>query len=65
MGELNLHAMDEPQAATLGVSAEQERPAPGFMRFAGGLTAKDATEMRAALDASAFSRMDGEDGSET
>ena len=65
MGELNLHAMVEPLAATLEVSSEQERPAPGVMRFAGGLTAKDAAEMRAALDDATFSRMDGEDGSET
>ena len=48
-------------AAALGVSAEKERPAPGFMRFAGGLSAKDAAEMRAALDSADFSCVDERD----
>ena len=48
-------------AAALGVSADRERPAPGFMRFAGRLSAQDAAEMRAALRAADFSRVDERD----
>lgn len=45
-------------ALALGVSAEKERPLPGFMRFAGRLSPKDAAEMRAAVDKADFSRVD-------
>lgn len=49
-----------------GIRDLTARSAPAFMRFAGGLSAKDAAEMRATLDAAAFSRVEGEeDGSET
>ncbi len=48
-------------AASLGVSADRERPAPGFMRFAGRLSAQDAAEMRATLRAANFSRVDERD----
>lgn len=48
-------------AAALGVSADRERPAPGFMRFAGRLSAQDAAEMRTALRAADFSRVDERD----
>ncbi len=41
---------------TSGLSTDT--PPAGFMRFAGRLSAKDAAEMRTALDAADFSRVD-------
>lgn len=48
-------------AMALGVSANKERPTPGFMRFAGRLSEKEAAELRAAVEEADFSRVDMRD----
>ena len=48
-------------AMALGVSAKKVRPAPGFMRFAGRLSEKEAAEIRAAVEEADFSRVDMRD----
>ena len=48
-------------ALALGVSEGGKRSAPGFMRFAGRLSAKEAAKMRAAVESADFSRVDERD----
>lgn len=48
-------------ALALGVAEGEKRAAPGFMRFAGRLSAKDAAKMRAAVESADFSRVDERD----
>ena len=48
-------------ARALGLSGRQERPAPGFMRFAGRLSSRDAAELRTFVDGADFSKVDPED----
>ena len=48
-------------AMSLGLSGVREKPAPGFMRFAGRLSAKDATEMRRFVEDADFSKVNPED----
>ena len=48
-------------AMSLGLSGAREKPAPGFMRFAGRLSAKDATEMRRFVENADFSKVNPED----
>ena len=48
-------------AMSLGLSGTRERPAPGFMRFAGRLSAKDATEMRRFVEDADFSKVNPKD----
>ncbi len=45
-------------ARALGLTGKRERPAPGFMRFAGRLSSPDAAEMRAFVDGADFSKVD-------
>ena len=44
-------------AMALGLSGERERPTPGFMRFAGRLSAGDAAEMRRFVENADFSKV--------
>ena len=48
-------------ASALGVSPSHERRPPGFMRFAGVFTSKDAAELRSFVDAASFSKVDESD----
>ena len=48
-------------ALALGVAEGGKRATPGFMRFAGRLSAKEAAKMRAAVESADFSRVDERD----
>ncbi|MBR1608140.1 MAG: hypothetical protein IJ678_00820 [Kiritimatiellae bacterium] len=45
----------------LGLAGPARRPLPGFMRFAGSLSAADARTMRDFVDKADFSKVDPED----
>lgn len=45
----------------LGLAGRREKPAPGFMRFAGRLSASDASEMRRFVENADFSKVNPED----
>lgn len=61
LGKHRLPNLRLPRTAAPGGSADKERPATGFMRFAEVFSAKDAAEMRTALDAAEFSHVDERD----
>ena len=48
-------------AGALGLSSSSKRPAPGFIRFAGGLSHKDAAKMRSFVEDASFSKVDKAD----
>ena len=50
-------------ARALGLDSSADRPAPGFMRFAGRLDPAEAARLRAAVDAADFSRVNPADWS--
>ena len=48
-------------AMSLGLVGERNRPDPGFMRFAGRLSSKEATEMKRFVEEADFSKVNPED----
>ena len=48
-------------AGALGLTAKRKRTAPGFLKYAGGLSHGEAAELRAFVDDAAFSRIDKSD----
>ena len=45
-------------AMSLGLEGKRNRPAPGFMRFAGSLSSRDAAEMKRFVADADFSKVD-------
>ena len=48
-------------ASALGVLGVHRRAEPGFLKFAGSLSAEEADELRAHVDAADFSKVDEDD----
>ena len=48
-------------AGALGLTAKRKRTAPGFLKYAGGMSHGEAAELRAFVDGAAFSRIDKSD----
>lgn len=48
-------------ASALGLVATEKRDAPGFMKFAGTVSSKDAEAMRSFVDGADFSKVLAED----
>ena len=48
-------------AGALGLLSSSKRTAPSFIRFAGGLSHKDAAKMRSFVEDATFSRVDKAD----
>ena len=61
LGESLNQTAKELLSAALGLSGERNRPEPGFLRFAGRLSAEDAEEMRQFVDDADFSKVNLED----
>ena len=50
-------------AGALGLTSEGKRTPPSFIRFAGGLSRKDAANLRSFVDEASFSKVDKSDWS--
>ena len=48
-------------ASALGLTAADARKAPGFMKFAGKMSSKDADKMKTFIDEADFSKVSAED----
>lgn len=48
-------------AGALGLTAADKRTPPGFLKFAGGLSRREASGLRAFVDDAAFSKVDEAD----
>ena len=48
-------------ASALGLTAKRKKASPGFLKYAGGLSHDEASELRAFVDGAAFSRIDKSD----
>ncbi len=61
LGESLNQTAKELLSVALGLSGEQNRPEPGFLRFAGRLSTEDAEEMRQFVEDADFSKVNLED----
>ena len=48
-------------AAALGLTKAEQRPRPGFLKFAGSISGRDAKSMMAFVDDADFSKVSAED----
>lgn len=60
-GESLNHTAKYLLAMSLGLAGKRNRPAPGFMRFAGRLSSRDAADMKRFVEDADFSKIDPED----
>ena len=60
-GESLNQAAKDLLARALGLVGASHRPEPGFMRFAGTLSSRDAKNLKSFVDNADFSKVDPED----